>query len=267
MLFRDCGSKASISAASWRGLDIRGQPLEVPGAHLEAPQRHRSRIRVPPPAARADQSRVHTSSRCGQRGRPTRDGCRAICARSANAELPIGRNAGRAHTEKHACNGRICVDEVPRDEKHGMRERPGLLDRQPRSQELRRASRFAFEGHLAPASKVDKVRIREEHAAPGGSLALIGREPATRARSDHPGEIRALSDRAHSVSASRSWPLTAETALSTPVSTARSKPRQALPSARCGVGLIGEVCMIFVGFRRRRLIHVRIMVHLNALYQ
>jgi transposase InsO family protein len=41
-----------------------------------------------------------------------------------------------------------------------------------------KASRFAFEGHLAPASKVDKVRIGEEYAAPSGSLALIGREPS-----------------------------------------------------------------------------------------
>ena len=95
-----------------------------------------------------------------------------------DAEFPKGPNAGRAHAEKHACNRRICMDQVPRDEKHGIRERSGLLDRQPRSQELGRASRFAFEGHLAPASKVDKVRIREKHAAPSGSLALIGREPS-----------------------------------------------------------------------------------------
>jgi len=94
----------------------------------------------------------------------------------SDAELPKGPNAGGAHAEKHACKRRICMDRVPRDEKHGMRERSGLLDRQPRLQELGRASRFAFEGHFAPASKVDKVCIREEHAASGGFSTLFESE-------------------------------------------------------------------------------------------
>ena len=37
--FSDCGSKAWVSAASWRELNIGGQPLEVPSTRLEAPER------------------------------------------------------------------------------------------------------------------------------------------------------------------------------------------------------------------------------------
>ena len=37
--FSDCGSKAWVSAASWRELDIGGQPLEVPSTRLEAAER------------------------------------------------------------------------------------------------------------------------------------------------------------------------------------------------------------------------------------
>ncbi len=54
-----------------------------------------------------------------------------------------------------------------------MRERSGLLDRQPRDWKIRQGRRFASKGHFAPAREINQIGIHQEHTAPGGSSALF----------------------------------------------------------------------------------------------
>ena len=58
-----------------------------------------------------------------------------------------------------------------------MRERSGVLDRQPRRWKIRRRSRFAPKGRFAPAREVHEIGIHQEHAAPGGSSAFFEGQP------------------------------------------------------------------------------------------
>ncbi len=108
-------SKTPTNAASHRVLHIRGQPLEVPGAHLKAPQHRQSGFLGPAVAGTLNQLTPHVEpmgpARPDALGMATGD-----LRKIRDTKLPIGSSARSAHSEEHPRDGGICVDDVPRDE-------------------------------------------------------------------------------------------------------------------------------------------------------